>query len=298
MNSNLAIIVLNYFNYNLTKKCIDNLITLGVEDHIIVVDNNSPNDSYEILKEKYQLQDNIYIIKNSINNGYSGGNNFGVKYILDFLPDVKYICIINPDVLIYYKEVFSNLINKIKNRKEIAIISPVQIFNSTYDTSFVCWNIPKSKDIIVDPSIFLHRFFHRTKSIHLNDIDSSLAIVEVVSGSFFIIKKDIFVSLGLFDENTFLYNEENILAIKIKNKGYKEAVSINDYFYHNHSHKDLSLINKYKICWAAFESKLYLCKKYYSWILIPFLFLVQILVFMETLLFHLNGKRKKIMTKS
>ena len=49
---------------------------------------------------------------------------------------------------------------------------------------------------------------------------------EVPSGAFFLINTDIFKMVGLFDEGTFLYGEENILGYKIKEieKKFKELV--------------------------------------------------------------------------
>jgi len=61
----------------------------------LVVDNNSPNESFKNISE----DNKVYTIKNKINSGYSVGNNFGAKYINEHFPECKYIAITNPDVL-------------------------------------------------------------------------------------------------------------------------------------------------------------------------------------------------------
>ena len=63
----------------------------------------------------------------------------------------------------------------------------------------------------------------------------STDIVDVVSGSFFIIKSDIFEEIKGFDERTFLYCEENILGYKLKEKGYYTLLDNSCYYDHFHS---------------------------------------------------------------
>ena len=63
----LSIIIVNYKNYELTNKCIDSVIDnmYSIKDYeIIVIDNNSPNESYEEIEKKFGAIDNISIIKN------------------------------------------------------------------------------------------------------------------------------------------------------------------------------------------------------------------------------------------
>ena len=75
-------------------------------------------------------------------------------------------------------------------------------------------------------------------------------------------KKAVIESIGYFDEGTFLYSEEVILAKKIQNAGYKEGVLVNEYIHHNHREKDKSLIKKAN---KIFDMKcFYHSKKYYN----------------------------------
>ena len=51
------------------------------------------------------------------------------------------------------------------------------------------------------------------------DMLQDILDVENIAGSFFIARHDIFKAIGYFDENTFLFYEEDILGEKIKEKG-------------------------------------------------------------------------------
>lgn len=64
---------------------------------------------------------------------------------------------------------------------------------------------------------------------------NNYAEVEVVEGSFFVINASVFQKIGGFDERTFLYYEENILALKLNRAGYRSVVLVNETYQHLHS---------------------------------------------------------------
>ena len=78
---------------------------------------------------------------------------------------------------------------------------------------------------------------YKRKETELNIDDNGVAKVEVIPGSLFIIKKEVFLKVGGFDIGTFLYEEENILAIKIRSLGMTNAISVDDKYNHNHKKK-------------------------------------------------------------
>lgn len=265
LENNIAIIVLNYCNYKLTEMCINNLIEINIKSHIVVVDNNSPNESFDYLHDRFSKNKNVSVIKNKINNGYADGNNFGAKYILNKEKDIKFICIMNPDVIISYKELFNNLANKIINEEDVALIGAMMIWNNVLDLKNVYWSIPTKKAILKEHLIFYNKK-NTTKGEGIISDKEGIAFVEVLPGSFFMIKSGVLKKIGFLDTGTFLYNEENILAIKLKEIGLREVISINDYYFHNHtpSLKQKSLKEKLNSNNIVFNSRKYLCENYYN----------------------------------
>ena len=88
------------------------------------------------------------------------------------------------------------------------------------------------------------------------------SIVDVVSGCFFIVDSKFLKEVDYFDENTFLYYEEQILASKVKSKNKKELIDNKVTIIHNHSvtiDKTIKRINKQKI---LKNSQRYFCKNY------------------------------------
>ena len=56
-----------------------------------------------------------------------------------------------------------------------------------------------------------------------------------VAGCFFIVRAEDFQTIGLFDEDFFLYNEEDVLAYKMKRVNKKGMIVPKAVVYHNHS---------------------------------------------------------------
>lgn len=270
----LAIVVLNYINYGDTIVCVDKLLEIGAKADIVIVDNASPNESFSILNEKYKKCKNVEIIASERNGGYSAGNNLGVKFAIDkFQSDA--VAIMNPDVIVPDVNVIERLYSKLYSSKEYGIIGGVAITNNKFDINRCCWNIPKGIDVVVTHFI---KSKNQRSGIDYNWLGNGLIQTECVAGCFFMIKADIFCKLGFFDENVFLYNEENILGIKLKKIGLKAVVSLEDFYYHNHDYgnnEDCGFINKVLATKNTFQSRKYMCKKYYSSLLLPLLYGVE-----------------------
>lgn len=260
----IILIILNYNNYKETENCVDNLLNLHIKYEIVIVDNNSKNDSFMKLQNKYKDERNIDVIKTEKNGGYSYGNNFGMKYAIKKYSGINYFCILNPDVEIDDVEIFKKMKEKIINT-DISIISPIMLSYGGYFNSLSFgWEIPSNKTIWYNNIIFLKKKIGNRKIKVNND---RIAEVGVVSGSFFMIKKCDIEKIGFLDENVFLYNEENLLAIKLKKIGKKEAILMNAYFYHNHDYsknRTIKLKEKLKINKIGYQSRKYLCQKFYS----------------------------------
>ncbi|MBS5951741.1 MAG: glycosyltransferase family 2 protein [Clostridium sp.] len=249
INESLSIVILNYKNYEMTIKCVDKLIENKFKFNIVIVDNNSKNGSFEKLNKEYRNITNIVVLSSNNNKGYAAGNNIGIRYIKENIKS-EYVCIMNPDIIIEDKHLFYNLINKIE-RHNLQGITGLQITNNVFDSTTLGWKLPTFSKIIILNSKFISKLLKPVNYSHyeVESKEDSLAIVDVMPGCFFIMDMNIFETIGYFDENTFLYYEENILSHKAKKIDCKFGVSLNDIYIHDHKEKDESLLNlnnKYK----------------------------------------------------
>lgn len=254
----LLIVILNYVDFNITIDCVKNLRNYGIKEDIIVVDNNSPNESYDRILESIGFLENVRVIKTNKNGGYSFGNNFAINYVER--ENYKYYCIMNPDIVVKNPNYFIEITNIMDRDPKIALASGVQIYSGLYGGNFMnYWKLPNKISGIYDHSFI--DIFHKRKQKPIAILDD-YGYVDVLSGCCFVVRSDVFNTLNYFDENVFLYYEENILSKKIHNAGYKEALCINLSFYHNHkiAPKKLKKILKNKI--IQISSKKYFYKNY------------------------------------
>lgn len=267
----LLMVILNFNNYNATINCVKQMLsytTIQEETDIVIVDNNSTNDSYNILRKAFLTVKNVILLKTTINGGYSYGNNFGIRYACN-KKMYKYIGITNPDVS-FNGDIFKPLINTLDTHSELAMISCRNNKYNDFNIKEQAWNIPTSNEL------WKQHFLLNRDDLTPNTfkiIDTNLIQVELIPGSFFIIDAVIFKEIGYFDENVFMYNEEIILGIKLKKINKKCALLLSEYYLHNHpkiSHNEVwksykhnfkSIVRKYSYTYA---SRKYVCQAYYG----------------------------------
>lgn len=258
----IAIVVLNYNKYEDTLKCVRQLIESQKSIYIVIVDNASNNASYDILSSEFSGEETVSVIRNSINSGYAAGNNFGFRYAIEKYPEIEYVGIMNPDTLVTEENIFDKLADKASKYKDVGVISPVLLTHGIYDIRHSYWDIPTYSEMIKRGYI---KYRKRNQS-PLKVLPEKCAYVDVVHGSLLLIKVEALSKIDYLDEGTFLYGEENILALRLKESGYREMIDLEHFFCHNHEKKGkaTSLNAKLYVPNAALKSREYTCRKYYN----------------------------------
>lgn len=241
--SKTGIVILNYNDYETTINMLNSIKDYDSLDHIVVVDNKSTDNSYEVLKP-YESK-KIDVIQSKSNKGYSYGNNVGIKYLLDNY-NVDYVIISNPDITVE-NETIKLLSKELDKNDNIKLIAPVIHELGGLKKG---WKLPTYYGEIITICNTKQRF-HKNYGLyddnHYNDL---LSKVDVVSGCFFMIRSDVLKEINYFDEGTFLYYEENILGHILKDKGYDSYILNDTYVTHNLSvsvDKSIKKIKKFKI---------------------------------------------------
>ena len=243
----VAVLILNYNSYSLCENAVDKLLILSKMLRILIVDNASTDDSYKILNEKYKCIENVQLVKTEQNLGYANGNNFGIRYIRQSYEEVKYVVVMNPDIIVNQLDTITVLCEFLEKNSEYAVVSCQAIYNQEwrglYDDG---WKYP-SRKYLYWSGTFLGKLFTRDVNEHYSSkdlIDNTLVTnVDVVPGCFFVARLEDIEKVDYFDERTFLYFEENILSKKLSTINKKEAILLSQFFYHNHQIKDASLID-------------------------------------------------------
>ena len=239
----LIFIIINYNDYSKTKRLLDNIKDYEVINHIYIIDNHSTDNSYDKLK-KIKL-DKLTVKRTDKNKGFAYALNVGAKEVINKYKKAD-IIFSNSDIIVNSNENLE-LLKKTLDKKDIAIVGPVVYENGHLNRG---WIIPTPKIEILSNLPLIGRKFVK-KNKYLDEYyKGDISEVEVLSFCFFLIKTEVIEEFDYFDENTFLYYEENIMASKLKNTKYKTLINNNITIIHDHSasiDKSINYINKFKI---------------------------------------------------
>lgn len=209
----LSVIILNYNVRCFLELCVlsvQNAIQ-NIEAEIIVIDNNSPDDSCEMMKQRFP---NVKLIENKENSGFPKGNNIGVA-----IAQGEYICILNPDTVVA-EDTFTKVLAFAKKQKDIGIVG-VKLIDGIGNF------LPESKRGIPTPFVAftkitgLYKIFPKTfgkyYAQHLSENETGKA--EILVGAFMLMKRELYNEIGGFDENCFMYSDDIDLSYSALKKG-------------------------------------------------------------------------------
>ena len=254
MQKKLGMVIVNYNDYDMTHRLLENIKDYKCLNHIVVVDNNSSDDSFEKLKEFESNK--IIIIKNS-SRQYSSGLNVGAKYLIEKIGECN-IIFSNSDIIINNEGDLKALSKNIDSN--VVVVGPTVNEHGVLNRG---WHLPTVNQEILFNIPLLSRYFKKKYlSYKESYYKKDTSYVDVVSGCFFLVDSKFLKENNYFDENTFLYYEEQILAEKVKRQNKKELVNNKITIIHDHSvsiDKSIKKIEKLKI---LKESQRYYAKEY------------------------------------
>ena len=224
MGKYTAAIILNHNDNEDTLRLASAFNTMPFIDRVAVVDNSSAAGLDGSEAELGALKCIFLKIKN---NGYASGNNEAVRALEQTfgLPDL--IIISNPDVDISIESIQS-CIDFLNSHADFAVVTPRMLRPSGEMHHLTGWRERTMLCDIAYSSGILSRTIGMYRETYPPDYwNTPYSVVDCVTGSFFMIRGSVFKNVGFFDENTFLFYEEDILGFKLKRLGLKEAV-IND----------------------------------------------------------------------
>ncbi len=207
----LSVVILNYNVRYFLEQCILSVIraTQGINAEIIVIDNNSADDSCDMVKEKFP---NIPLIENKDNVGFSKANNQAVA-----IAKGEYVCILNPDTAVAE----DTLLNALRFAESKQDLGALGIYMMDGTGNF----LPESKRNLPTPKRSLLKLMGFTKGKNgyyaRNINEQEEGSVEILAGAFMLLKRDLYNEVGGFDEDYFMFGEDIDLSYKLIQKGRK-----------------------------------------------------------------------------
>ncbi|MBN8702597.1 MAG: glycosyltransferase [Bacteroidetes bacterium] len=213
----LSVIIVNYNVQYFLEQCLHSVLRAckNIESEIFVVDNNSVDESVQMVREKFPQ---VKLIANKENTGFSKANNQAIKESKG-----KYVLLLNPDTVVE-EDTFSKTIQFMNEHPDAGALGVKMIDGKG---NF----LPESKRGLPTPSVAFYKIFGLSKLFprskkfgryHLGFLDTDkINEVEILAGAFMLMRKETLDKVGLLDETFFMYGEDIDLSYRIILGGYK-----------------------------------------------------------------------------
>lgn len=209
MNVELSVIMVNYNGAKYLKGCLDSLHQKlsGMNYEIIILDNNSADDSCEYIKANFP---EIKLIESKINYGFGKGNNEAVKHAQG-----NYLLLINNDTIVL--DHLLPVLEFLKADSTIGVIG-INMLNANKDYLPAAGNFPNLKNMFQ-----LKKLLQIDTEFESGNFSKNTYEVDWLGGSFLLISKNTYNKIKGFDEDYFMYVEDVDFSKKIANLGLKRV---------------------------------------------------------------------------
>jgi len=216
MSVQISIVIISYNVEAFLEQCLYSVYKAAnnLEIEIFVVDNNSVDNSVEMVKSNFP---DIKLICNTENKGFAYACNQAIK-----VSKGEYTLLLNPDTVIQEGSLL--LCKNFMDEHPVSGALGVRMINGKGKF------LPESKRSLPTPASAFYKMFgfstlfpkskvfgkYQLQYIDENEIHK----VEVLSGAFMFIRKNVLDKIGLLDEDFFMYGEDIDLSYRILEANY------------------------------------------------------------------------------
>jgi GT2 family glycosyltransferase len=213
----LSVVIVSYNVRIFLEQCLYAVrkASAGIECEVFVVDNNSADGSCSMVSNAFP---EVSLIINQENRGFAAASNQALK-----LSTGKYLLLLNPDTLIG-EDAFVKCISFIESHPDAGAVG-VKMINGKGKF------LPESKRGLPSPGTAFFKItglsclFPRSgvfNRYYLGNIDCECTSpADVISGAFMFIRREVFLSTGMLDEDYFLYGEDVDYSYRLLKSGFR-----------------------------------------------------------------------------
>ena len=230
-----AFVVLHYQVIDETIACVNSIKKkLQERPTIVIVDNASPNGSGETLQSLYENDNQVVVIRSPRNLGFAKGNNIGISYARDVV-NADILVVTNNDTVVVQTN-FLELIEEEWKRSEFAVLGPrINTYsgdnqNPVMQETTTLSDVEKSRHYHMRQLVLaytgLYVVWDYLKKLKRNKItnraqkkvgDERREDVKL-HGSCLIFSDKFFNHFRGFNPETFMYGEEDLLILQVRQK--------------------------------------------------------------------------------
>lgn len=215
--STLGVVIVNYGTYDLTMQCVASLLehSIALPQHIVVVDNLSPDGSGQRLKDS--LPAGVVIVLSQVNGGFGAGVNLGVAALPTDL-----VLVLNPDT--YFLRNNIHVVQRLFDARPRLGVIGLKLINPDGSLQYSARRFYSLPDILARRTALGKLApLRRLERSHLLKRKWREGPFEAdwVMGTGFVVRRTAFDQVGRMDEGYFLYFEEVDLCARMWVQGWR-----------------------------------------------------------------------------
>lgn len=213
----LGVVIVNYGTYDLTMQCVGSLLahSIVLPQHIVVVDNLSPDGSGQRLKDS--LPAGVVTVLSPVNGGFGAGVNLGVAVLPTDL-----VLVLNPDT--YFLRNNIDVVRRLFDARPRLGVVGLKLINPDGSLQYSARRFYSLSDILARRTALGKLApLRRLERSHLLKRKWREGPFEAdwVMGTGFVVRRTAFDQVGRMDEGYFLYFEEVDLCARMWVQGWR-----------------------------------------------------------------------------
>jgi GT2 family glycosyltransferase len=189
----LTVSIVTYNSAETIRDCIESLLAQsGIEFQVVIVDNNSSDETLDVLRT---FGEQVRVIAGDKNIGFGPGHNLGVRNA----GESRYLLVLNPDARIVSVDGLKRLVEGMDADPQCGLSGMAIIKEGE--------RVPPK----------MHYPGAKRAPADFSDLPGDIAWVV---GASMMIRRDVFDQLEGFDEEFFMYGEETDFCIRTRKAGY------------------------------------------------------------------------------
>ena len=204
----LSVVIVSYNVRNYLEQCLQSVQRAleGIEGEVFVVDNHSDDDSVVTVREKYPW---VRLIENQENLGFSKANNQAIRQ-----SQADYVLLLNPDTVVA-EDTLRGVLTFMDEHPKAGGAGVMMCYE---DGS----RAPESRRALPTPWVAALKMLGFTKRYYMSHLPwDQPCRIEVISGAFCLLRHEALKTIGLLDEDFFMYGEDIDLSYRLMKGGWE-----------------------------------------------------------------------------
>jgi GT2 family glycosyltransferase len=220
----VAVIIVSWNVRNYLRACLtsvhEELMRSGLRGEIWVVDNGSTDGTIALLTELFPQ---VHLIRNEANVGFGAANNQGMAAALAADDALRYFWLLNPDTVVR-PGALAHLVDCLENCPQAGLVGPRLAYGDgrLQHSAFAFPGLVQlALDLWPAPARLYESGLNGRYSRRAYNDDHEPFVVDFVLGASMLVRRDVAVATGGFDEAFHMYCEEIDWCWRIREAGWK-----------------------------------------------------------------------------